>query len=47
MTEPDVRKGMPAVKLSRAEFEKRFRSRFRDPAFTSLGDELDRIIAAA
>src|SRR5882757_7593374 len=26
---------------------KRFRSRFHDPAFTSLGDELDRIIAAA
>jgi multimeric flavodoxin WrbA len=47
MTEPDVRKGMPAVKLTREEFEKRFRSRFHDPAFTPLGDELVRIIAAA
>ncbi len=46
MTEPDVRKGMPAVKLSREEFEKRSRSRFRDPAFALLGDEVDRIIAA-
>ena len=47
MTKSDVRKGMPAVKLTRTEFEKRFRSRFHDPAFTSLADELDRIIAAA
>jgi len=47
MTEPDVRKGMPAVKLSRGEFEKRFRNRFLDPAFAPLGDELDRIVAAA
>ena len=26
MTEPDVRKGMPPVKLSRDEFEKRYRA---------------------
>jgi hypothetical protein len=47
MTEPDVRRGMPAVKLSREEFENRFRSRFRDPAFTPLGDEPNTIMAAA
>jgi hypothetical protein len=28
MAEPDIRKGMPAVKLLRDEFEKRYRSRF-------------------
>lgn len=47
MAEPDVRKGMPAIKLPRGEFEKRFRNRFRDPAFAPVGNELDRIIAAA
>jgi multimeric flavodoxin WrbA len=47
MTEPDVRKGMPAVKLSRDEFEKRYRSRFADPVFGPLRKELDAIIAAA
>ena len=45
MTEPDVRKGMPAVKLSRDEFEKRYRSRFADPAFKPLQKELDAIVA--
>jgi len=29
----DIRKGMPSVELSRKEFEKRYRSRFVDPAF--------------
>jgi multimeric flavodoxin WrbA len=47
MTEPDVRKGMPPVKLSRDEFEKRYRTRFVDPAFQPLGKELDAIIGAA
>jgi multimeric flavodoxin WrbA len=47
MTEPDVRKGMPAVKLPREEFEKRFRSRFQDPAFAPRKTELDTITAAA
>ena len=46
MTEPDVRKGMPAVKLDRAEFEKRYRSRFIDPAFKPLEKEIDAIIGA-
>src|SRR3954469_19677567 len=47
MMEPDVRKGMPPVKLSREEFERRYRSRFVDPAFKPLQRELDAIIAAA
>src|SRR5215470_13061827 len=47
MTEPEVRKGMPAVKLDRAEFEKRYRSRFIDPAFRRLSRELDAIVDAA
>ena len=47
MTEPDVRTGMPAVKLDRAEFEKRYRRRFIDPAFQPLQREIDAIIGAA
>src|SRR5689334_1007433 len=47
MTEPDVRKGMPAVKLERAEFERRYCSRFIDPVFKPLEREIDSIIAAA
>jgi multimeric flavodoxin WrbA len=47
MTEPDVRKGMPPVKLTRDEFKSRYKSRFVDPVFTPLERELDAIIAAA
>src|SRR5262245_5877954 len=47
MTEPDIRKGMPPVKLPRDEFEKRYRSRFIDPAFAPLRRELDAIVEAA
>src|SRR4051794_38937078 len=47
MAQADVRKGMPSVDLSREEFEKRYRSRFRDPAFKPLQRELDAIVAAA
>jgi hypothetical protein len=43
----DVRKGMPPVKLNRAEFEKRYCSRFADPVFKPRKKELDAIIAAA
>ena len=32
MPSPEVRKGMPSVKLGREEFEKRFKSRFVEPA---------------
>jgi multimeric flavodoxin WrbA len=38
---------MPPVRLGRDEFERRYRDRFRDPAFSSLSRELDAIIAAA
>jgi multimeric flavodoxin WrbA len=47
MTEPDIRKGMPPVKLSRDEFERRYRARFVDPVFRPLQRELDAIISAA
>lgn len=47
MPTPDVRKGMPPVKLSREEFERRYRRRFADPEFAPLERELDAIIAAA
>jgi len=47
MAEPDVRKGMPPVKLSRNEFERRYRSRFIDPVFAPLQTELDAVVAAA
>jgi multimeric flavodoxin WrbA len=47
MTEVDVRKGMPPARLAREEFEKRYRSRFADPAFAPLERELAAIVAAA
>src|SRR5215204_5977364 len=47
MAEPDVRKGMPPVKLSRDEFERRYRGRYTDPVFRPLARELDAIVAAA
>jgi len=47
MTEFDIRKGMPPVKLARDEFERRYRSRFVDPVFAPLKQELSLIVAAA
>ncbi|MCK1419300.1 flavodoxin family protein [Bradyrhizobium sp. 182] len=47
MTEADIRKGMPPVRLSREEFESRYRSQFVDPAFAPLQRELDAIVGAA
>ena len=47
MTDPDIRKGMPPVKLSREEFSRRYRARFVDPAFAPLDREIETIIAAA
>ncbi|MBR0739236.1 flavodoxin family protein [Bradyrhizobium liaoningense] len=47
MTEADVRKGMPPVKLSREEFERRYKSQFVDPAFAPLQRELDAFVGAA
>jgi multimeric flavodoxin WrbA len=42
-----VRTGQGSTHLSRAEFERRYREQFHDPAFASLGAELDRIVEAA
>ncbi len=42
-----IRKGMPAVKLGRQEFERRYRARFVDSALAPLQRELDAVIAAA
>ncbi len=47
MAAPDIRKEMPPVKLSRAEFERRYRARFIDPVFAPLKRELDAIVGAA
>jgi multimeric flavodoxin WrbA len=43
----DVRKGMPAVQIDRAEFSRRYRARFYDPAFDALGAEIARLEEAA
>jgi multimeric flavodoxin WrbA len=42
-----IRKGTPSVQLSRAEFARRLRGRFYDPAFEGLNREIEKIIAAA
>jgi multimeric flavodoxin WrbA len=49
MADKDVepRREMPDPKLTRAEFERRFRGQFIDPAFDNLGAELASIAAAA
>jgi multimeric flavodoxin WrbA len=47
MAPVDVRKGMPSVELSREEFERRYRSRFADPAFEPLQGEIDAIVKVA
>src|ERR1700682_6800736 len=47
MAPVDLRRGMPSVELSREECERRYRSRFADPAFKPLRRELDAITAAA
>lgn len=47
MPDPEIRKGMPSVKLTREEFFRRYRSRYADPAFRTLDREIDAIVAAA
>jgi multimeric flavodoxin WrbA len=42
-----VRKGMPSVALSKAEFTRRARERFVDPAFEPLQGEITKLIEAA
>ncbi len=44
---PVVRTGPVDVKLSRAEFEARYRERFYDPSFDAVAAELDRIVDVA
>jgi multimeric flavodoxin WrbA len=42
-----IRKGMPSVALSKAEFTRRARERFVDPAFEPLQGEITKLIEAA
>ena len=47
MARVKVRTGMPSVALDKAEFARRVRRRFYDPAFTSVEQEIERIIEVA
>jgi multimeric flavodoxin WrbA len=47
MAQIEVRKGTSDVKLDKAEFARRFREHFYDPAFEPLGAEIDRIVDVA
>ena len=47
MARARVRKGMPSVALDKAEFARRMRWRFYDPAFTSVEREVERIVDVA
>jgi multimeric flavodoxin WrbA len=44
---PRVVKGTPDVTLTRAEFERRYREQFFDPAFATVGKQLDAIVEVA
>src|ERR1700741_1577396 len=44
---PRVRTGQGDVKISREEFERRFKARFFDPAFDAEAEALERVIAVA
>ena len=44
---PEPRKGMPSPQLDEAAFRERFLSRFIDPAFDRLTEELDQVAGAA
>lgn len=47
MARVKVRKGMPSVAITKAEFVRRARQRFFDPAFDGLQDEIGKIIETA
>jgi len=47
VAKPKVRKGMPSVAISKAEFIRRARERFYDPAFEPLQGEIGKIIETA
>ena len=47
MADIDIRKGMPSVELSKEEFIRRYRTRFVDPAFDPLDQEIFAVIDVA
>ncbi len=47
MARVKVRKGMPSVAITKAEFVRRARERFFDPAFDPLKDEIGKVIETA
>jgi len=47
MARAKIRKGMPSVALDKAEFGRRMRRHFYDPAFKSVEKEIERIIDVA
>lgn len=44
---PIVRTGQGSTKLSRTEFERRYRAQFMDPAFDAAKPEVERLTAIA
>ena len=44
---PEPRRGMPDPQLDEAEFKRRFRAQFVDPAFEGIAPELDKVTDAA
>jgi hypothetical protein len=47
MKKVKVRKGMPSVALSKAEFAERFKARFYDPIFAIHADKIESMLAEA
>jgi multimeric flavodoxin WrbA len=47
MADANVRKGMPSVQIDKAEYKRRFLTRFFDPEFEMLRSELDKIAEVA
>ena len=47
MARVTIRRGMPSVALDKAEFTRRLRRRFYDPAFKAVEDEVERIVEVA
>lgn len=47
MADIDIRREMPSAELDRAEFSRRYRAHFYDPAFRALESEIDKIVDVA
>lgn len=47
MARTKARKGSPGASLQKAEFERRLRQRYYDPAFGPVANDIDRIVAIA